>query len=142
LPVDFGWSDIGSWDALWKELEHDREGNSTYGPTALIDTHNSLVFSDETILTAVIGLDDAVVVTTSDAVLVVPKAKSEKVRDLVNSLKNSARREATEHRRIYRPWGYYRRSSSMTRSVPCTERVNLCADRISPSLIQSKKDPA
>ena len=107
LPVDFGWSDIGSWDALWKELEHDQEGNSTDGPTALIDTHNSLVFSDETILTAVIGLEDVVVVTTSDAVLVVPKAKSEKVRDLVNSLKNSARREATEHRRIYRPWGYY-----------------------------------
>jgi mannose-1-phosphate guanylyltransferase/mannose-6-phosphate isomerase len=107
LPVDFGWSDIGSWDALWKELEHDKDGNTTDGPTALVDTHNSLVFSDETILTAVIGLDDVVVVTTSDAVLVVSKAKSEKVRDLVNRLKGTARREATEHRRIYRPWGYY-----------------------------------
>jgi mannose-1-phosphate guanylyltransferase / mannose-6-phosphate isomerase len=107
LPVNFGWSDIGSWDALWKELKHDKDGNTTDGPTALVDTHNSLVFSDETILTAVIGLDDVVVVTTSDAVLVVSKAKSEKVRDLVNQLKGTARREATEHRRIYRPWGYY-----------------------------------
>jgi len=107
LPVNFGWSDIGSWDALWKELERDPDGNTTDGPTALIDTHNSMVFSDETTLTAVIGLDDVVVVTTSDAVLVVSKAKSEKVRDLVNQLKGTARREATEHRRIYRPWGYY-----------------------------------
>jgi mannose-1-phosphate guanylyltransferase / mannose-6-phosphate isomerase len=107
LPVDFGWSDIGSWGALWKELDHDRAGNTVDGPTALIDTHNSLVFSDETMLTAVVGLDDVVVVTTSDAVLVVPKDRSEKVKDLVTALKSSARREATEHRRIYRPWGYY-----------------------------------
>jgi mannose-1-phosphate guanylyltransferase len=48
LPVDFGWSDIGSFDALWKELDHDKEGNSADGPKALINTHNSLVFSDET----------------------------------------------------------------------------------------------
>jgi mannose-1-phosphate guanylyltransferase / mannose-6-phosphate isomerase len=107
LPVDFGWSDIGSWGALWKELDHDKAGNTVDGPTALIDTHNSLVFSDETVLTAVVGLDDIVVVTTSDAVLVVPKDQSEKVKDLVTALKSSARREATEHRRIHRPWGYY-----------------------------------
>jgi mannose-1-phosphate guanylyltransferase/mannose-6-phosphate isomerase len=107
LPVDFGWSDIGSWGALWKELDHDQAGNTVDGPTALIETHNSLVFSDETVLTAVVGLDDVVVVTTSDAVLVVPKDQSEKVKDLVTALKSSARREATEHRRIHRPWGYY-----------------------------------
>ena len=58
-------------------------------------------------LTAVIGLNDVVVVTTSDAVLVVPKNQSEKVKDLVTLLKNNMRREGTEHRRIYRPWGYY-----------------------------------
>jgi mannose-1-phosphate guanylyltransferase / mannose-6-phosphate isomerase len=107
LPVDFGWSDIGSWGALWKELDHDKSGNAVDGPTALIDTRDSLVFSDETVLTAVVGLNDVVVVTTSDAVLVVPKDQSEKVKDLVTMLKGSARREATEHRRIYRPWGYY-----------------------------------
>jgi mannose-1-phosphate guanylyltransferase/mannose-6-phosphate isomerase len=107
LPVDFGWSDIGNWGALWKELDHDTSGNSVDGPTALIDTRDSLVFSDETILTAVVGLNDVVVVTTSDAVLVVPKDQSEKIKDLVTMLKGNARREATEHRRIYRPWGYY-----------------------------------
>ena len=58
-------------------------------------------------LTAVIELNDVVVVTTSDAVLVVPKNQSEKVKDLVTLLKNNMRREGTEHRRIYRPWGYY-----------------------------------
>ena len=107
LPVDFGWSDIGSWGALWKELDHDQNGNSVDGPTVLIDTRDSLVFSEETILTAVVGLKDFIVVTTSDAVLVVPKGQSEKVKDLVTTLKASARREATEHRRIHRPWGYY-----------------------------------
>lgn len=107
LPVDFGWSDIGSWGALWDELDHDGLGNSVDGPTVLIDTRNSLVWSDETILTSVIGLDDIVVVSTPDSVLVVPKHQSEKVKDLVNALKKDNRREATEHRRIYRPWGYY-----------------------------------
>ena len=88
LPVDFGWSDIGSWGALWKELDHDASGNTVDGPTALIDTKDSLVFSDETILTAVVGLSDVVVVATSDAVLVVPKSQSEKVKELVTTLKN------------------------------------------------------
>jgi mannose-1-phosphate guanylyltransferase/mannose-6-phosphate isomerase len=107
LPVDFGWSDIGSWHSLWEELDHDAAGNSVAGPAVLMDTRNSLVHSDETILTTVIGLDDIVVVTTSDAVLVVPKTQSEKVKDLVGTLKMDSRREAIEHRRIHRPWGYY-----------------------------------
>ena len=107
LPVDFGWSDIGSWGALWKELEHDQSGNTVDGPTALIDTKNSLVFSDENILTTVVGLTDVIVVATSDAVLVVSKNQSEKVKDLVTTLKKNGRREATEHKRIHRPWGYY-----------------------------------
>jgi mannose-1-phosphate guanylyltransferase/mannose-6-phosphate isomerase len=107
LPVDFGWSDIGSWGALWKELEHDQSGNTVDGPTALIDTKNSLVFSDENILTTVVGLTDVIVVATSDAVLVVSKNQSEKVKDLVATLKKNGRREATEHKRIHRPWGYY-----------------------------------
>jgi mannose-1-phosphate guanylyltransferase/mannose-6-phosphate isomerase len=107
LPVDFGWSDIGSWGALWKELDRDGLGNSVDGPVTLMDTRNSLVFSDETILTSVIGLDDIIVVATPDSVLVVPKHHSEKVKDLVVALKKDNRREAIEHRRIYRPWGYY-----------------------------------
>jgi mannose-1-phosphate guanylyltransferase/mannose-6-phosphate isomerase len=107
LPVDFGWSDIGSWGALWEELERDVAGNAVEGPAMLLDTRNSLVHSDETIITSVIGLDDIVVVSTPDSVLVVPKNQSEKVKDLVLALKKDNRREAIEHRRIFRPWGYY-----------------------------------
>jgi mannose-1-phosphate guanylyltransferase/mannose-6-phosphate isomerase len=107
LPVDYGWSDIGSWHALWEELERDSQGNSVEGPARLLETTNSLVRSDETILTAVVGLDDIVVISTPDSVLVVPRQQSEKVKDLVAALKLDNRREATEHRRIYRPWGYF-----------------------------------
>jgi len=107
LPVDFGWSDIGSWTSLWQELDRDAAGNAVDGPAILLDTRNSLVRSEETILTTVVGLDDIVVVATSDAVLVVPKSHSEKVKDLVQALKAGKRPEATAHRRIYRPWGYY-----------------------------------
>ena len=107
LPVSFGWSDIGTWSALWKELNHDSEHNAVDGPVVLVDTRNSLVFSDESILTSVIGVDDVVVVATPDSVLVVPKNQSEKVKELVDTLKKDRRREATEHRRIHRPWGYY-----------------------------------
>jgi mannose-1-phosphate guanylyltransferase/mannose-6-phosphate isomerase len=107
LPVDFGWSDIGSWASLWQELDRDAAGNAIDGPAVLLDTRNSLVRSEETILTTVVGLEDIIVVATSDAVLVVPKSHSEKVKDLVQALKASKRPEATEHRRIHRPWGYY-----------------------------------
>ncbi len=73
----------------------------------LLDTHNSLVFSDETILTSVIGAEDIIVVATQDSVLVVAKDHAEKVKQLVDILKKQNRREATEHRRMYRPWGFY-----------------------------------
>jgi len=109
LPVDFGWSDIGSWNSLWQELDHDAGGNVVEGPAILRDTRNSLVFSDENILTTVVGLDDIVVVSTPDAVLVIPKSQAEQVKDLVGALKHDQRPEVKEHRRIYRPWGYYER---------------------------------
>jgi mannose-1-phosphate guanylyltransferase/mannose-6-phosphate isomerase len=107
LPVNFGWSDIGTWATLWHELPHDGNGNAVEGPAVLLDTRKSLIHSDETILTTVIGAEDLVVVATSDAVLVVPKAKAEAVKDLVAMLKTRNRREATTHRRVHRPWGYY-----------------------------------
>jgi len=109
LPVDFGWSDIGSWNSLWQELDHDAAGNVVEGSAVLRDTRNSLVFSDEKILTTVVGLDDIVVVSTPDAVLVIPKSQAEQVKDLVATLKQDQRPEVIEHRRVYRPWGYYER---------------------------------
>src|SRR6185436_1931838 len=92
---------------VWDVLDHDPAGNAIKGPAVLSDTRNSLVHSEDTILTTVIGLDDVIVISTSDAVLVVPRARAEDVKGLVEQLKMQNHRAAVEHRRMYRPWGYY-----------------------------------
>lgn len=107
VPVDLGWSDVGSWDAVWDVLDHDSDGNTSVGPVVFQDSRNSLARSDERILTTVVGLDDVVVVTTADAVLVASRHKAEQVKSLVELLKAQNRQEASQHLRIYRPWGYY-----------------------------------
>ncbi len=107
VPADLGWSDVGSWSAVWDILDHDAMGNASDGPVVLSDTRNSLVRSEEPMLTAVIGLDDVMVVCTADAVLVAARSKAEAVKELVEQLKAQNHRAAVEHRRIYRPWGYY-----------------------------------
>ena len=70
VPADIGWSDVGSWNAVWDMLDHDEAGNATDGPVVLMDSRNSLVRSEQSMLTTVIGLDDLIVVSTADAVLV------------------------------------------------------------------------
>jgi mannose-1-phosphate guanylyltransferase/mannose-6-phosphate isomerase len=107
IPADLGWSDVGSWGAVWDILDHDASGNAIDGPVVLSDTRNSLVRSEESLLTTVIGLDDVIVISTADAVLVAARSKAEAVKDLVERLKAQNHRAAIEHRRIYRPWGYY-----------------------------------
>jgi mannose-1-phosphate guanylyltransferase/mannose-6-phosphate isomerase len=107
VPADIGWSDVGSWSAVWDILDHDAAGNATKGPVVMLDSCNSLVHSDESVLTTVVGLDDVIVVSTADAVLVTARAKAEQVKTLVEQLKAHNHRAAIEHRRIYRPWGYY-----------------------------------
>ena len=107
IPTDLGWSDIGSWSSVWDVLDHDAAGNATDGPVVMLDSRNSLVHSEESVLTTVIGLDDVIVVSTADAVLVSARTKSEQVKELVEQLKAHNHRAAIEHRRIYRPWGYY-----------------------------------
>jgi mannose-1-phosphate guanylyltransferase/mannose-6-phosphate isomerase len=107
VPADLGWSDVGSWSAVWELLDRDRDGNAIEGPAVVMDTRNSLVRSDESVLTTVVGLDSVVVITTADAVLVASREKSEDVKALVEQLKSQSHRAAVEHRRIYRPWGYY-----------------------------------
>jgi mannose-1-phosphate guanylyltransferase/mannose-6-phosphate isomerase len=108
LPVSFFWSDIGNWDGVWKVSETDACGNVVRGKAELVDTHGSLVYSDE-LLTTVVGLSDIVVVTTQDAVLVSSRQKAEAVKDLVVQLRQKHYLEADEHARIYRPWGWYQR---------------------------------
>src|SRR6185295_10388233 len=84
IPTDLGWSDIGSWSSLWDVLDHDADGNSIQGSAVVLDTRNSLVHTDESTLTTVLGLDDAIVVSTADAVLVASRSKAEQVKALVD----------------------------------------------------------
>src|SRR5262249_9223696 len=115
VPGDFGWSDVGSWSAVWDILKHDGDGNAIDGPAIVQDSPTTLSRSDESILTTVVGRDDGVVVTTADAVLVAARQKTEAVKALVEQLKTQNRREAVEPRRIYRPWGYYQSVDTGTR---------------------------
>jgi mannose-1-phosphate guanylyltransferase/mannose-6-phosphate isomerase len=103
---DFRWSDIGDWDALFDIVPRDTQGNVVHGPVVTMDAHDCVVHSDGR-LTAVVGVDDLVVVNTSDAVMVVPRSRAQTVRELVANLKTAKRAEATNHRRVHRPWGYY-----------------------------------
>jgi mannose-1-phosphate guanylyltransferase/mannose-6-phosphate isomerase len=103
---EFRWSDIGSWDALFDITPRNKEGNVLQGMVVTMDARNSIVHSDAR-LTALLGVEDLVVVATSDAVLVAPRARAQEVRELVNKLKAGKRPEATDHKRVHRPWGYY-----------------------------------
>jgi mannose-1-phosphate guanylyltransferase/mannose-6-phosphate isomerase len=106
VPASIGWSDVGSWSALWEIAPHDAAGNATHGPVELLDSKNSYVRS-EGILTAVVGLEDVVVVVTDDAVLAMHRDRAQDVKTLLSQLKKAKYKEATEHRRNYRPWGHY-----------------------------------
>jgi mannose-1-phosphate guanylyltransferase / mannose-6-phosphate isomerase len=102
----FRWSDIGSWDAVFAVTPRDARGNALRGPAVAMESDNCLVHAEGR-LTAVLGAKDLVVVTTPDAVLVLPRARAEDVKRLVAALKGQGHVEATNHRRVYRPWGYY-----------------------------------
>ncbi|RKK05137.1 mannose-1-phosphate guanylyltransferase/mannose-6-phosphate isomerase [Pseudoroseomonas wenyumeiae] len=106
VPASIGWSDVGSWSALWEVSDRDAQGNATVGPVELLDAKNCYVRS-EGILTAVVGLEDVVTVVTDDAVLVMHRDRSQDVKTLLSQLKKAKHKEATEHRRAYRPWGHY-----------------------------------
>ncbi len=106
VEADIGWSDIGSWKALWQVSEKDKHGNATTGDVILEDVDNSLIRSEDT-LVAAIGLQDTIVVETADAVLVAPMDRSQDVKTIVNRLKEEQRQEFRYHRTVYRPWGSY-----------------------------------
>lgn len=108
LPVSFAWSDVGTWGALLDVLPRDPEGNALMGPVEALDTRDSLVISGD-VLTAVVGLEGAVVVVEPDAVLVTTRARSGDVKELVSAMRARGRPEASEHLRLYRPWGWYQR---------------------------------
>ncbi|MBC7802872.1 MAG: mannose-1-phosphate guanylyltransferase/mannose-6-phosphate isomerase [Candidatus Parcubacteria bacterium] len=106
IPADFEWSDVGSWSALWELADKDAAGNASRGDVQLQDTRGSLVFGDRR-LVATLGVDDLIIVDTDDALLVADRSRSQDVREVVEDLKRANRPESVNHRRVYRPWGYY-----------------------------------
>jgi mannose-1-phosphate guanylyltransferase/mannose-6-phosphate isomerase len=106
IAGDFRWSDIGSWDSVFDVVKSDESGNAVHGNVVTADVRNCIIHSADR-LTAVLGAENLVIVSTADAVLVVPRDRAQKMRDFVGKLKSERRPEATEHRRGYRPWGHY-----------------------------------
>ncbi|MBW4025409.1 MAG: mannose-1-phosphate guanylyltransferase/mannose-6-phosphate isomerase [Proteobacteria bacterium] len=106
IPVDFAWSDVGSWDALWELGDKDASGNVTTGDVMVEDARNCYLRSDG-MLTAVVGLEDTVVVVTEDAVLAMHRSRAQDVKAIVTRLKSLRRPEAMRHNVDYRPWGHY-----------------------------------
>lgn len=106
VPLDAGWSDVGSWSSLHEASNPDEAGNVLRGDVLIEDTHNSYLFA-ESRLVAAVGLEDHVVVETKDAVLVAPKSRVQDVKQLVSRLKDLGRIEYSLHREVFRPWGSY-----------------------------------
>jgi mannose-1-phosphate guanylyltransferase/mannose-6-phosphate isomerase len=106
IPLAAGWSDVGAWDALWHIGGKDGDGNVLSGDVITVATRDTLAISQSR-LVALVGLADAVVVETPDAVLVAHKNLIQQVKEVVARLKREGRKEADAHRKVYRPWGYY-----------------------------------
>ncbi len=100
------WSDVGSWDAVASLSNQDEDGNAIQGDGLLLESKNTLIRA-ESRLVAGIGLEDLVVIETRDAVLVSDATKTQNVKAVVDVLKAQNRKQATEHEKIYRPWGHY-----------------------------------
>lgn len=106
VPLDAGWSDLGSWAAIMDISDKDADGNVVRGDAYIHETRNSLVHGQHR-LVSVVGLEGVIVVETADAVLVADKNRVDDVKSLVDSLKRDERDEQENHRRVHRPWGWY-----------------------------------
>ena len=106
IPLDAGWSDIGSWSSLWDISEKDVNGNVTHGDVMLLNSNDSYIRTDGK-LVAAIGIDDLVIVSTKDVLMVSHKDSIQDIKAIVDKLKVSARSEWQLHREVYRPWGKY-----------------------------------
>lgn len=106
VPLDAGWSDIGSWSALWDVSDKDAQGNVLKGDVLTQDSRNSYVHADSRLVTLV-GVEDLVVVETKDAIMVAHKNRVQDVKHIVEQIKSDKRHEHINHREVYRPWGMY-----------------------------------
>jgi len=106
VPVEMGWNDVGSWDALWDLHEKTAAGNVLQGDVLASDVSNTFIKAENRMVAAV-GVDDLVIVETADAVLVSSRKAAQDVKLLVDRMKTAERSEHVTHRRVYRPWGSY-----------------------------------
>jgi mannose-1-phosphate guanylyltransferase/mannose-6-phosphate isomerase len=123
VPLDAGWSDVGSWSALHEASVADADGNVMHGDVLHEDSSGCYLYA-ESRLVATVGLTDHVVVETKDAVLVAPRNRVQDVKKLVNRLKEQGRYEHSLHREVFRPWGSYDRIESGARFVVNRLRIN------------------
>jgi mannose-1-phosphate guanylyltransferase/mannose-6-phosphate isomerase len=105
VPLDAGWNDLGSWDAVWKVQPKDAHGNAHVGDVLHTESHNTLVYASR--LVTLVGVSDLVVIETPDAVMVADKTRSQDVKHIVAALQKNGREEHTLHRKVHRPWGWY-----------------------------------
>jgi mannose-1-phosphate guanylyltransferase/mannose-6-phosphate isomerase len=106
MPVSFGWSDVGSWQAVWEISQRDHAGNFAHGGAVFVDSRGSFVSSEKQ-LVALLGLDDVVVVATDDAVLVARRENADSLRKVVTQLEEVAPAITEDHLKVHRPWGSY-----------------------------------
>jgi mannose-1-phosphate guanylyltransferase/mannose-6-phosphate isomerase len=106
LPLDIGWSDVGSWSSLWDISARDQHGNAVHGDALLESTTDCYVHSERA-LVSTIGVKDLVIVDTPDALLVADRSRAQDVSAVVARLKAANRKEHEQHIRNYRPWGFF-----------------------------------
>jgi len=106
LSLDAGWSDLGAWNAVWEHAPKDEQGNVISGDVLSVATGNSYIQAQSR-LVAALGVEDAVIVETPDAVLVADKARAQQVKDIVAQLQQLKRKEKDFHRLVHRPWGSF-----------------------------------
>jgi mannose-1-phosphate guanylyltransferase/mannose-6-phosphate isomerase len=106
IPLDVGWSDVGAWDAVWEVAEKDLNGNFARGDVMLENSKNCLAMADSRLLVC-LGMDDAIVIETADAVLVTNKANTSAMKQVITRLKEGQYKQTDNHRKVYRPWGHY-----------------------------------
>jgi len=106
LPLKANWTDVGSWNAVWKISKKDESNNFIEGSVIAKNSYNCYLRGEKRLIAA-IGIKNLVVIETSDAILVADKSQSQEVKNVVNSLKERGIREGQEHKKIYRPWGSY-----------------------------------
>ncbi len=112
IPLETDWSDLGAWSAIWDVLDKDENGNVIKGDVVVHNTKNSFIQSAHGTCLSLVGLDNVLAIATKDAILLANKDNAQDVKAIVDKLQASGRSEAVEHRRVYRPWGWFEQLSA------------------------------